>query len=80
MCDIISSQGIRLLPAISSSCSSISETMKQIIITLMMLIATEHGLALLKLIDYGNGILYKMSATDDVLNFVYNGDNQNFRA
>ena len=43
----------------------------------MILIATEHSLALLKLIDYGNGILYKMNATDDV--FVYSGDDQDFR-
>ena len=50
--------------------------MKQVIITLLILIATEYSLALLKL-DYGNGIFYRMSATDDV--FVYNGGNQNFR-
>ena len=50
--------------------------MKQIIITLMILIATEYSLALLKH-DYGNGILYRMNATDDV--FVYDGGNQNFR-
>ena len=49
--------------------------MKQVIITLMILIATEYSLALLKH-DYGNGILYRMNATDDV--FVYNGYNQDF--
>ena len=50
--------------------------MKQIVITLVILIATEYSLALLKN-DYGNGILYRMNATDDV--FVYNGYNQDFR-
>jgi hypothetical protein len=49
--------------------------MKQVIITLMLLTATEYSLALLKH-DYGNGILYRMNATDDV--FVYNGGNQDF--
>ncbi len=49
--------------------------MKQVIITLMLLSATEYSLALLKH-DYGNGILYRMNATDDV--FVENGRNKDY--
>ena len=52
--------------------------MKQIIVTLIILIVTEYSLALL-INDYGNGILYRMNATDDV--FVereYNQDSYNF--
>lgn len=47
--------------------------MKLIIITALVLLATEYSQALLKN-NFGNGILYRMNATDDV--FVYNGGNQ----